>query len=155
MFRFRLRTLLIVLALGPPVLAGAWFAWPYLAPGAALVGTLAVPATLAYHVVKPYRLRTRLTWAMMGTAVMASVVCPLLVDSYEVSWLLGFDTYDVSRLLANVLLLASVACAFAAPVAALASEERVPAGFWLAYVAAAALSVLLVLVTLPWVQAAR
>jgi len=25
--RFRLRTLLIVLALGPPVLAGAWYAW--------------------------------------------------------------------------------------------------------------------------------
>jgi hypothetical protein len=25
MFRYRLRTLLIVLALGPPVLAGAWF----------------------------------------------------------------------------------------------------------------------------------
>jgi len=25
--RFRLRTLLIVLALGPPLLAGAWFGW--------------------------------------------------------------------------------------------------------------------------------
>jgi hypothetical protein len=25
--RYRLRTLLIVLALGPPVLAGAWFLW--------------------------------------------------------------------------------------------------------------------------------
>jgi hypothetical protein len=28
--RYRLRTLLIVLALGPPVLAGVWFAWPAL-----------------------------------------------------------------------------------------------------------------------------
>src|SRR5262245_17001723 len=27
LMRFRLRTLLIVLALGPPVLAGAWSAW--------------------------------------------------------------------------------------------------------------------------------
>ena len=25
--RYKLRTLLIVLALGPPLLAGAWFAW--------------------------------------------------------------------------------------------------------------------------------
>jgi hypothetical protein len=30
MFRYKLRTLLIVLALGPPVLAGAWFAPAYL-----------------------------------------------------------------------------------------------------------------------------
>lgn len=30
MFRYKLRTLLIVLALGPPVLAGAWFASPQL-----------------------------------------------------------------------------------------------------------------------------
>jgi hypothetical protein len=30
--RFRLRTLLIVLALGPMVLAGAWFAWPWVEP---------------------------------------------------------------------------------------------------------------------------
>jgi hypothetical protein len=27
--RFRLRTLLILLAVGPPVLAGAWWAWPF------------------------------------------------------------------------------------------------------------------------------
>ena len=27
--RYRLRTLMIFLALGPPVLAGAWFAWTW------------------------------------------------------------------------------------------------------------------------------
>jgi hypothetical protein len=26
--RYKLRTLLILLAIGPPVLAGAWLAWP-------------------------------------------------------------------------------------------------------------------------------
>jgi hypothetical protein len=30
--QYRLRTLLIVLALGPPVLAGAWWVWPAPAP---------------------------------------------------------------------------------------------------------------------------
>jgi hypothetical protein len=32
MLRYRLRTLLIVLALGPVVLAGAWWAWEQLRP---------------------------------------------------------------------------------------------------------------------------
>ena len=48
MFRYKLRTLLIVLALGPPVLAGAWIAWPHLALIAALVAMLAVPAAMLY-----------------------------------------------------------------------------------------------------------
>ena len=30
MLRYRLRTLLIVLALGPPILAGGWFLWLFL-----------------------------------------------------------------------------------------------------------------------------
>ena len=29
--QYRLRTLLILLAIGPPVLAGAWWAWPFVA----------------------------------------------------------------------------------------------------------------------------
>jgi hypothetical protein len=40
-FRYRLRTLLIVLALAPPVLAGVWFAWPHLlGPALAMSGSV-------------------------------------------------------------------------------------------------------------------
>jgi hypothetical protein len=38
--RYRLRTLLIVLALGPPVLAGVWFAWTWISEDAALATPL-------------------------------------------------------------------------------------------------------------------
>ena len=37
MFQFNLRTLLIVLALGPPVLAGVWFGWAKVRPQRAQV----------------------------------------------------------------------------------------------------------------------
>jgi hypothetical protein len=101
-----------------------------------------------------YRLRTLLTFAMVGTAVFAFVGCPLL-DSPAVARYLTVDTHDLTRLLAAGLVFASVAFAFAGFIAALASEERVPAGFWLNYFAVAAFSVLLWAFTLPWIQAAR
>jgi len=41
MFRYKLRTLLIVLALGPPVLAALYFVWP-------LVLVVTVPTFLLY-----------------------------------------------------------------------------------------------------------
>ena len=45
--QYRLRTLLIVLALGPPVLSGLWLAWPTIAVVAAqLLGFLAFVAVL-------------------------------------------------------------------------------------------------------------
>lgn len=46
--RYGLRTLMIVVALAPPVLAGVWFALPRLAIIAALIAMLAIPAVLLY-----------------------------------------------------------------------------------------------------------
>ncbi|HEX5103264.1 MAG TPA: hypothetical protein VFV87_05610 [Pirellulaceae bacterium] len=101
-----------------------------------------------------FRLRTLLTFAMVATAVLAYVGCPLL-DSPAVAWHLEWDMHDLSRKLAIVLVFASAALAFFALVAAFGSEERVPAEFWLGYFASAAFSALLWALTLPWIQAAR
>jgi hypothetical protein len=101
-----------------------------------------------------FRLRTLLTLAMVATAIFAFGGCPLL-DSPAVARYLVLDTHDLTRLLAAGLVFASLACGFAGFVVALASEERVPAGFWLNYFAATAFSVLLWAFTLPWIQAAR
>jgi hypothetical protein len=70
-------------------------------------------------------------------------------------WPLDFDPYEVSRLLANGFILASLACSIAGFAAALASEERIPAQFWIGHFAATAIAVLLWFLTLPWIQAAR
>ena len=40
MLRYKLRTLLIVLAVGPPVLAGAWFAWTWISEDVGLAAPL-------------------------------------------------------------------------------------------------------------------
>ena len=44
--RFRLRTLLIVLALGPPVLAWIWFGWPQSSGAAVAIAVWLVFAVL-------------------------------------------------------------------------------------------------------------
>src|SRR6185436_17904438 len=66
--RFRLRTLLIVLALGPPVSAGAWWfanANPVLALLLA-IGLLAIVASLSWWLDKPRdKLRTLLILLVM------------------------------------------------------------------------------------------
>jgi hypothetical protein len=49
-FRYRLRTLLIVLTLGPAVLAGAWLAWPQFV-GPALVMSFSFAIALLWAAV--------------------------------------------------------------------------------------------------------
>jgi len=44
--RFRLRTLLIVMAAVPPLAAGAWFAFPYLPLLTVVAVALAIPSGL-------------------------------------------------------------------------------------------------------------
>lgn len=101
-----------------------------------------------------YRLRTLLTLGMVGTALFAYAGCPVL-DTPAVAWHLEWDMHDLSRKLAIVFVFASAALAFFALVAPLGSEEPAPATFWVGYFASAAVSALLWVLTLPWIQAAR
>src|SRR5436190_21596961 len=51
--RYRLRTLLIVLALGPPVLAGAWWLWRTAGPLILFLGFFTSPVLFWFGLVDP------------------------------------------------------------------------------------------------------
>ena len=46
--RYRLRTLMILLTLAPPLLAGVWFALPYLPVVAALAAMAVIPTGMLW-----------------------------------------------------------------------------------------------------------